>query len=277
MRDDFAVFILSHGRAKEISTNDALKNAGYTGKTYIIVDDLDDQLSDYKERFGEQVIVFDKKAWAEKTDTVTSTSELRPVVFARNACYSIAENLGIKFFTEFDDDLMTFMFRYDENGSLKSKKISEMDSVFDAMIEFQEQAGLVSLGIACDAGMIGGVNGNFRKKLLRSIHQAFILRTDMPIEFKGILNEDGIATALCSHTGRLAFEYTGICQTCPARSTNNGGLSDLYRANDEYVRAFYTIIAVPSSQKIYVRNSHVTLKSSSDCSYPRIINERWKK
>ena len=43
MRDDFAVFILSHGRAKEQITLNSLLNAGYTGKWYIIVDDLDEQ------------------------------------------------------------------------------------------------------------------------------------------------------------------------------------------------------------------------------------------
>ena len=42
MRDDFAVFILTHGRADNVVTVKALEKGGYTGKTYFIIDDEDD-------------------------------------------------------------------------------------------------------------------------------------------------------------------------------------------------------------------------------------------
>lgn len=277
MRNDFAVFILSHGRANECSTVNAILKAGYTGKWYVIVDDLDEQQEQYIENFGERVIVFDKKAWAEKTDTITATGDLRSPVFARNACYEIAANMGLKFFTEFDDDLQSFSFRYNEDGQLKGKAINDLDSVITAMIEFQEASGAVSVGFASGGGFIGGVNGRFSQGILRSIHQAFILRTDKPIEFKGILNEDGIATEYCNTTGRLAFEICGITQTCPVRATNSGGLNDLYRANSEYVRAFYSIIAYPGVLKVFNRNNKVTLQRRTDTAIPKIISEGWKK
>ena len=40
---DFAVFILSHGRADTISTYRALRDGGYTGRTYVVIDNEDDQ------------------------------------------------------------------------------------------------------------------------------------------------------------------------------------------------------------------------------------------
>ena len=41
MRDDFAAFILSHGRANNIKTVKALKEGNYTGKWYFLLDDED--------------------------------------------------------------------------------------------------------------------------------------------------------------------------------------------------------------------------------------------
>ena len=40
MRNDFAVFILTHGRADNVVTVPAIKKAGYTGKIYFIIDCL---------------------------------------------------------------------------------------------------------------------------------------------------------------------------------------------------------------------------------------------
>ena len=277
MRDDFAIFILSHGRADTMTTAQAILNAGYTGKWFVIIDDLDEQKDLYIENYGERVIVFDKKLWDEKTDTITNTGDLRSVVFARNASYEIARDMGLNFFAEFDDDLTVFRFRYDESGTLKGKKIINLDSVIEAMIEFQAYSKAVSVGFACDGGFIGGTEGKFKQGILRSVHQAFILRTDMPIEFKGLINEDGIVTEYCNSTGKLALEITCITQMSPVRSRNSGGLQDLYKANDEYVRAFYSVIAYPNNLKIFERKGSIALKRKSDLAIPKIVNERWKK
>ena len=49
MRNDFAVFILTHGRADEMVTIKALKKGHYTGKIYLILDDEDEQVNRYRE------------------------------------------------------------------------------------------------------------------------------------------------------------------------------------------------------------------------------------
>ena len=40
---NFAVFILTHGRAENVETYKALRDCGYTGKIYVIIDDEDDE------------------------------------------------------------------------------------------------------------------------------------------------------------------------------------------------------------------------------------------
>lgn len=71
MRNDFAVFILTHGRADNVVTVPAIKKAGYTGKIYFIIDDEDDQAEEYKKNFGaDQVIVFNKQEAYDREDTI---------------------------------------------------------------------------------------------------------------------------------------------------------------------------------------------------------------
>ena len=62
MRSDFAVFILTHGRADNVVTVPAIKKAGYTGKIYFIIDDEDEQ------------------AWLAEYNLLTA----KPVIFAAN-------------------------------------------------------------------------------------------------------------------------------------------------------------------------------------------------
>lgn len=47
--ENFAVFILTHGRAENIITLKALEKAGYSGKTYLVIDDEDEQEGLYRE------------------------------------------------------------------------------------------------------------------------------------------------------------------------------------------------------------------------------------
>lgn len=51
MRDDFAMFILSHGRAENVITIDTIRRCGYDGKIFIVVDDEDEQQKRYIERY----------------------------------------------------------------------------------------------------------------------------------------------------------------------------------------------------------------------------------
>ena len=62
VRDDFAIMILSHGRADNVRTVNTLKEVNYTGKWYIIIDDEDNQRDEYIKNFGkEHIIIFNKE------------------------------------------------------------------------------------------------------------------------------------------------------------------------------------------------------------------------
>lgn len=86
MRDDFAVLILTHGRANKVVTMKGVLQAGnYTGKWYMVIDNEDDQADEYIKRYGrEHVVIFDKQAVDDWTDTADTFHEHRAIIYARN-------------------------------------------------------------------------------------------------------------------------------------------------------------------------------------------------
>lgn len=136
MRDDFAVFILTHGRAENVITVKTLKKQGYTGRLYIVIDDEDEQEQEYRKIYGDKVLQFSKKDIAKKFDTMDTQKDRRTIVYARNACFELAKEVKARYFLELDDDYTEFMYRYPSGNKLMHKDFKMLDDVFEAMIDF---------------------------------------------------------------------------------------------------------------------------------------------
>ena len=129
MGSEFAVFILSHGRAENVITYNTLRKDGYTGEIYIVIDDEDSQGEKYKKLYGEKVLVFSKAEIAKRFDIYDASSDFRTVVFARNACFDFAKELGYHYFCELDDDYTSFQYRYPQGEHLLGKEINNLDFI----------------------------------------------------------------------------------------------------------------------------------------------------
>ena len=55
MNKDLAVFIMVHGRPKRMKTYHTLRKQGYTGKIFLVADDLDETRSEYQEIYKDEV------------------------------------------------------------------------------------------------------------------------------------------------------------------------------------------------------------------------------
>jgi len=279
---DFAVLILSHGRANNVITIGTLRQIGYTGKIYIICDNEDNQIEDYKKiKDIEKVIVFDKLEEMKKTDTADNFQDHRLVVYARNKCHEIAKQLGLKYFLELDDDYTGFGIRYEKNGVLKRAKITKADKLFDDMIKFLDVSGALTVAFAQGGDFIGGIGSSvWQKRLARKAMNCFFCRTDRPFKFSGSTNEDVNAYITYGNKGKLMFTIADICMDQLQTQSNSGGLTDIYLANGTYVKSFYSVIHQPQCAKIsimgnkYMRIHHKILW---DKCTPKIINEKYKK
>lgn len=142
MRKDFACIVISHGRP-ECSTVKVLRECGYTGKIYIVVDDEDEALPDYIERYGADVHVFHKE---ESFDTGDLGGSKACGVFARNQCLKVAEKNNLTYYLELDDDLESLTYRYNDDGHLRGIKAKGIDRLFEGMCIYFDEAPVQCLG-----------------------------------------------------------------------------------------------------------------------------------
>lgn len=91
---NYAVLIMTHGRAGKIFTDDTLRKCGYTGRIIYVIDTDDEQGDKYRQIYGEDnVVSFDKNVYEQSMDTGDIGGSMKCVVFARNACFDIAKEL----------------------------------------------------------------------------------------------------------------------------------------------------------------------------------------
>lgn len=278
----FAIFILTHGRADNVVTFQTLKKVGCTAKIYFVIDNEDDQAEKYYENFGkENVIMFDKLAISKTFDTMDLSEERRTIVYARNACFDIAKDLGLEYFLELDDDYSSFMFRYEKDDTLSSVQCKNLDKVFDAMLDFLDQTGAYSVAFAQGGDFIGGATSQFwQKKIHRKVMNSFFCRTDKPFKFLGSINEDVNAYVTLGQKGKLFFTISECMLVQTATQQSKGGLTDIYLDLGTYVKSFYSVICSPSCVKVHsmgVNYMRIHHKVEADKCYPKIINEKYKK
>ena len=144
------ILILSHGRADNVKTWALLDKRRSNLERKIVVDDEDEQLDEYRKRFGDNVIVFSKSNYMAKSDTFAPRSD-RPrgiVLPARNACPDIAAALGWDYFIELDDDYDNIDTRYIDGGKLKGRNLENVDDAFTEMAKFLEKSGTDVIALA---------------------------------------------------------------------------------------------------------------------------------
>ena len=281
MRDDFAVFILSHGRADKIKTLHSLEKGNYTGKTFIVIDNEDETAEEYYKLYGERVVMFDKLEIAKKFDTGDNFNERRTIVYARNACFDIAKKLGLKYFLELDDDYTSFQFRNIKGDKLMVTECRQLDRLFERMIDFLEESKAITVAFAQGGDFIGGANSKtFKKKLLRKAMNTFFCKTENRFDFLGRINEDVNTYTSLGSKGKLLLTVTDVCITQMQTQKNGGGMTDVYLDSGTYLKSFYSVMYSPSCVKIGVMGDN-SLRIHhhvywNNCT-PKILNEKWKK
>lgn len=278
----FAVFILSHGRANNVITIKTLREIGYTGKIYIIVDNEDEQINKYKNLEDiEDVIIFNKEEEMKHTDTADNFKDHRLVVYARNKCHDIARELDLEYFLELDDDYTGFGIRYDNGGKLSRKKITKADTLFDAFIDFLEKSNALTVTFAQGGDYIGGIGSKvWQDQLSRKAMNCFFCKTDRPFKFSGSTNEDVNAYITYGNKGKLMFTVADICMDQLQTQSNPGGLTDIYLDNGTYVKSFYSVIHQPQCVKISTMGNkfrRIHHKILWDKCTPKILSEQYKK
>lgn len=284
MRNDFAIFILTHGRADHVFTMDTLRRQGYTGRWYMILDDEDDQAPEYIRRFGkDHIIIFSKREVYERIDTMDNFHEHRAIVYARNEAYRIAADLGLTYFLMLDDDYTIFQYRFLDGDKLRGiSPIGEpLEQIFEAMIQFLEDTGARIVALAQGGDMLGGARSpRFFATFLRKCMNTMFCKIDRPIQFSGTMNEDITTYTTLGGRGELFFTFTHFQIVQKETQSLSGGMMDLYQESGTYVKSFYSVMSMPSAVKVsmmYSKHSRIHSKIDWGSCVPKIIHERWRK
>ena len=257
MRDDFAAFILTHGRADNVITYNTLRKQGYTGKIILLIDNEDAQIDEYKRKYGDEVFVFDKQKAIDITDSGDNFKKRNSVVYARNYNFVVAKELGYKYFLQLDDDYSAFRYTFDNyrNYITRSILIKNLDNIIKYMLEFYINSGAKTIAMSQGGDFIGGEGskvaslereGKFSLKVMNS----FFCSTDRPFKFAGRINEDVNAYTELGNKGDLFITVPRIRLEQIQTQANSGGLTDIYLDLGTYIKSFYSVMYSPSCVKI---------------------------
>ena len=284
MRDDFAIFILTHGRADNVVTYKTLLRQEYSGRLYFIIDDEDEQADLYRKNFGaDRVIVFNKAEAVARTDTMDNFGNHSAIVYARNESFRIAKELGLTYFLMLDDDYIRFQYRFEDDGELRGvwPKGPALEKIFDAMIEFLDSSGAATVAFVQGGDFIGGLEGGaFSKGLLRKAMNTFFCRTDCPIEFRGTMNEDVVTYTTLGSRGVLFLSFTKFQVVQLQTQTLDGGMTQSYKDGGTYMKSMYAVMSMPSAVKVKMLNTtnqRIHHNVNWEHCVPKILSEEVRK
>ncbi|MEK0436043.1 MAG: hypothetical protein RLZZ530_3 [Pseudomonadota bacterium] len=283
-KNDYAVFILTHGRPDKVITYDTLINCGYTGQIYIIIDNEDKFKNEYYKKFGSKVIEFSKSDYKGKFDIMDNFNNNKVIVYARNACYDIARKLNLKFFFEYEDDYTSFLYRYIKNDQLKGITVRDLDKVLELMINCLINTKSDTIAFSQGGDFIGGAGSFKSNSFKRKAMNSFLFKVNEDpkndIIFVGRMNDDVNTYLSKGKVGKLFFQISNINLNQLQTQSNSGGNTEIYQQFGTYSKSFYSVMIEPSCVKINLMGNihkrlHHTIKWEN--AVPKIISEELKK
>lgn len=275
---EFAIFILSHGRADTMTSWNTLRECGYTGQIFVVIDTEDDQRDRYIENFGaENVKIFDKDDYIDTFDSFDNFRKKSAVIFARLASQDMAAKMGLKYYAQFDDDLDQMYFRWAEGETLKGCKVKSFDSVVAAMCEFMEvNENIAMLALGTQAMTIGGANGNFKRGLAWMGSCVFFLKTERHVPWCCTINEDNCTQIRLAMDGKMSFSLSSIVTM---DKEFDGGMQAAY-SDGKWQHNFARVLLAPSACYIgskRLKNGQVKVVTKGERIFPKILSDKYKK
>lgn len=281
--DKFAVFILTHGRPHKVETFDTLRKQGYTGEIYIIIDNEDATANEYRRRFGDKVIVFDKEAIARTFDEADNFHDRRAVIYARNASFEIARDLGLDYFLQLDDDYTDFRFKFTPDLVYVHKLVvRNLDRLFAIVLDYFKSIPALTIALGQGGDFLGGAQTTTCHTLWlkRKAMNTFFCSTHRPFSFVGRVNEDVNTYVALGHRGGLFLTIFNAAINQETTQHSSGGMTELYQSQGTYVKSFYTVMYAPSCVKIAeIGTIHKRLHHQINwpTAVPRIMSEQYRK
>ena len=237
---------------------------------YLVVDDQDPQLQRYKDNYPNNLLIFNKSDRVKMVDTCNTDRNPKTALCARHFIADKAKELGYSYTVMFDDDITGFKYRYvNEEGTFKSQKIEDINSIFDALMDYMDTAETVNLlSFTHSSFYAGGKDGMYSKGLDVMFSQAMIfnLKNFEPRYFRGLEEDFNVTITDISH---LHYNVACLCVESPLMNSASSVIQEVRDSN----RAIYSYVIYPPCVDL-LPNGKRRLKR--DNFLPKVISSRFK-
>lgn len=238
-----ASFIISYNRP-EMTTFKVMRDAGLTRDLFVLVEDADPKLSEYKRKFGDVLITYHKPDFSY-VDTCDLNPDLNTGQIAKAAAHAKAKEMGLDAFCIMDDDITKIKHRaYDSAGVLRTYECRNFDRVFDECFSF-----LMSQNIKTLFGFImsGRMFPGRLEKFERWCSHITFRRTGDVMSSNTRFYDDLSESITNNKIGAFHFIFPYVTYDAMAfgMHNNRGGSYESYISTDDYTRHFYLVIVNP--------------------------------
>lgn len=283
----YAVFILSHLSPDNCKTLDTLLKCNYSGKYYIVVDDEDKYLPQYKSKYKEHLVIFNKAYYMLNSDTGLKPGDnVGCALYARNAVEDIASYLGLDAFLVMDDDVLNFKFRIinHEEQTLKTAAINSIDAVFNNYIETIINSNITCGFFGTQNFYMGGykliVNGYMIERRVGS--NVFIRNASKPCKWSMSMFEDFSTCILYGSRGDIFITLPQVeCVMAPQftqlkNKNKTDGNVELYTKLSDFKRGLFPLTALPSCCTAKMYRGKFIPYMDRNTAYPKIISNKFR-
>lgn len=273
------VYIISKGRPECLTAQTFLR-INYPGQWFIVCGNNDETLPEYKNRWGDKVIVFDWYEQIKHTDTLDNfgfekmPSGAAPV---RNATRAIAESRGEFRHWQFDDDYKRFRAYNKETG--KNEDIKDGKTLYDCMLKiayFGYVTNTYNVGFTFVT--IDSKPAN-RKKVGVRIFNAHNMSTDINnfTTWRGRLNDDLVNAIETYQKGTIEFCFKFVALDTETTQKQEGGLTEFYKEVGTARKTAYAIMMAPNAVKLVKMFGRYHHRVNWKRICPKLISEKFKK
>ena len=288
MREDFAVFITSYKRANNIVTINSLLDAGYTGNWYVIIEDNDPQLEEYKKRIPkEKLLLYNKKEQSKYYDSCDNFNILNTNLNSLSVVFYFAKLLGYKYFYIAEDDYEGYYYIKRFKRKVFLKKLNNINDIFELCINLLNSNDKLNCISFCSKSTYSIGNSDFFNDTLFNYlnFNGWICDVDKNINFKGTICNDSLTFMDNYKKGNITFTLNYIKnihrmyhekKKVELDGSGNDEINNIF-FRDMLIYYLYNIMGEPSAYKIFTKNGKVREKFEFKYLIPKIIDERWKK
>lgn len=251
---------------------------------FLICSTDDKQLKEYREKYGDKVKVFSKEDYKKDFDLCDNFGGEKDgvIIFARNACYDIARELGYRYFIQFDDDYTHFCFKFNEDGYKETIIKNDFDKALKVVFEYYKSIDCETLSLSQNGDFIGGKDSGLSRgrKIKRKAMNSFFCDTTKRVKFLGRINEDVNSYVKYGRQGKLIFQINALSLKQKQTQSNSGGMTEIYDETGTYVKSFYSVMINPSCVSISLMGSkdkRLHHRVNWELTAPKILDEKWKK